>query len=476
MNWLKPVAILAVALMASAAAADNAALDRYVDGLFHRSGLPGIAVAVVEGDGPAYARGFGDDGKGGAVTPDTPFILGSTSKAFTALAILQLSEAGRLKLDDPAARYLPGFLRASGAARRITVRMLLNQVSGLSHEAGDQPVTSAGESGPAAIRHFALGLDANALDRAPGASFEYSNANYVVLGAIVEAASGQTYRDYLRDHVFKPLGMTHSRAFEAGELAHGHKQFFGVNYVADLPYPESFVPAGFIVSTANDLAKYIAAQMPGSAHARELGLSDAGIALWHKGTAAMDPDNKAHYAMGWVTDTFNGLPVVWHNGDTGVFSSEFAMDMNHRRAVIVLADGSGWLASEYLHEITSGILNRAAGHAPRDDSGIHRLILAIYLAVMAVPLIQLALLWLMRKRRPGLFGRIWPVTLHLAFAAGLIVALPRLIFGIPFAELFTSFPDMAAAAILSGVLAVVALVHAIRSAASPRSTASAAAV
>ena len=474
MTWLKrAAAILALALTTSAIAADKAATDRYAAGVFLRSGLPGVVVAVVEADRIAYASGFGDDGRGGAVTPDTPFILGSTSKAFTALAILQLSEAGRLKLDDPAAHYLPGFLQNSDAAHRVTIRMLLNQVSGLSHESGDQPVIDAGERGPAAIRHFALALDAGALNRAPGSSYEYSNANYVVLGAIVETVSGQSYPDYMRDRIFKPLGMTHSRAFEAGNLARGHKQFLGMNYVSDLPYPDSFVPAGFIVSTANDLAKYIAAQLPGAATARKLGLSDDGIALWHKGAAAMDPDGKAHYAMGWVTDTFNGLPVVFHNGDTGVFSSEFAMDMNNRRAVIVLADGSGWLSGEYLHELTSGILNQAAGHAPRDDSGIHRLILGIYLAVLAVPLIQFALLWLMRRRRPSLFGRIWPVTLHAAFSAGLIVALPRLVFGIPFAELFTSFPDMAAAAILSGVCAVIALVQAMRSAASPRSTASA---
>ncbi len=482
MTWLKTAgAVLALALgYAAPAAADTAAADSFTTDLFHRSGLPGLAVAEIADGRTVYARGFGDDGKGGAVTPDTPFILGSTSKAFTALAILQLSEAGRLRLDDPAARYLPGFLHGSDAAHRITLRMLLNQVSGISHEAGDQPVVEAGERGPGAIRHWALALDGGALKREPGASYEYSNANYVVLGAIVEAVSGQTYAAYLRDHIFQPLGMTHSRAFEAGDLARGHKQFLGIGYVSDLPYPDSFVPAGFIVSTASDLTKYIAAQMPGSPDARKLGLSDAGIALWHKGAVAMDPEGKAHYAMGWVTDSFNGLPVVFHNGDTGVFSSEFAMDMNHRRAVIVLANGSYWLAGEYLHELTSGILNREAGHAPRDDSGIHRLILIIWLAILAVPLIQLVALRLMRRRKASLLGRLWPLALHAAAAAGLLVALPRLFFGIPFAELFTSFPDLAAAAILSGIAAAFAIVQAIRAqprdSASPLSTASAAGV
>lgn len=484
MTWLKAAGAglaLALAIAAPAFAADIAAIDRYTAEVFQRSGLPGLAVAAIEGDRIVYAKGFGDDGRGGAVTLDTPFILGSTSKAFTALCILQLAEAHRLDLDDLASRYLPGFLHGSGAAQRITLRMLLNQVSGISHEAGDQPVWNAGESGPAALRHAALALDAASLNRKPGESYEYSNANYVVLGAIVESVSGQSYAAYIDAHVFRPLGMTHSRAVEAGPLARGHKQFFGVNYVSDLPYPQSFVPVGFIVSTARDLATYLAAQLPGSADARKLGISDAGIALWHKGTVAMDPDGKAHYAMGWVTDNFNGLPVVFHNGDTGVFSSEFVLDIRNRRAVVALSDGSGWLSGEYLHEIASGIVNQLVGKAPRNDAGIHRLILAIYLAVLAAPLLQFAVLWLMRGRKVGWFGRLWPLALNGVFATALIFFLPRGIFGIPFTELFTSFPDMAWAAILSGAAAVLAVLQAFRAQrkarpASPLSTASASAV
>ena len=465
MNWLTSAAAilaLAIGLAAPASAADKATIDRYTEHLFQRSGLPGLAVVVVHDDATFYARGFGVDGNGGMVTPDTQFILGSTSKSFTALAILQLAEAGRIRLDYPAIRYLPGFLSGTPASSHITIRMLLNQVSGISSEAGDQPVTGAGEGGPNAIRDFALGLNATSIDRAPGESYEYSNANYIVLGAIIEAVSGAHYADYLRVHVFVPLGMAHSQATQAPGLARGHKQFFGQNYVSDLPYPQSFVPAGFIVSSANDLAKYLAAQLPGSASARRLGLSDAGIALWHKGVAAMDSEGKSHYAMGWVTDTFNGVPVVWHNGDTGVFRSQFTLEPKGRWGVVLLANGSGWLPQQYQQEISSGIVNMQVGRTPRDDTSIHRLVLGIYCAVLAVPLLQLLALWLMRKRKPGWFGRLWPLALHGLAAAGMLLELPRMLFGIPLTELLTSFPDMATAAILSGVLAVVAVAQALR--------------
>lgn len=447
---------------AFAAQADKAAIDRYTENLFRRSGLPGLAVVVVHGDATFYARGLGADGNGGKVTTETPFILGSTSKSFTALGILQLAEKRRLKLDDPASRYLPGFLDGTLASRRITIRMLLNQVSGISHEAGDQPVADAGETGPRAIRDFALGLNAASLDRAPGQSYEYSNANFIVLGAVIEAVSGETYAGYLHVHVFVPLGMMRTEAAQVPGLARGHKQFLGMNYVSDLPYPPGFVPAGFIVSSANDVAKYLAAQLPGSKAARDLGLSDAGIALWHKGAASMDSENKAHYAMGWVTDTFNGVPVVWHNGDTGVFSSEFTLEPKGRWGVVVLSNGSGWLPQEYLQEISSGIVNIESGRAPRDDTRIHRLVLALWCAVLGVPLLQLLALWLMRRRKTGWLGRLWPVVLHTLAAAGMLIALPRLLLGIPFMEMLTSFPDMAGAAILSGVFAAASLVQAMR--------------
>jgi CubicO group peptidase (beta-lactamase class C family) len=439
--------------MVATASAQSADIDLYTEGLFARSGLPGLAVAVVQGDRVAYVRGFGDDGNGGAVTADTPFILGSTSKSFTALAILQLAESGRLKLDAPVSAYLPEFMKG---ARTITVRMLLNQTSGISGEAGDQPVVDAGESGPDAIRHWASALREEALDRTPGESYEYSNANFVVLGAIVEAASGEAYAQYLQAHIFAPLGMTHSRATLPGPLSRGHKKFFGVNYVSDLPYPESFVPCGFIISTAADIAKYLSAQLPGSANARALGISDAGIALWHKGVAPMDPAGKGHYAMGWATDTFNGVPVIWHSGDTGVFSSEFTLEPKGRWGVVVLSDGSGWLSSDYLQEISSGTVNKLDGRTPRDDTAIHRIILAVYVAVIAIPLLQLLALWAMRNRKRGWFRQTWPVLLHGIVAALMLTALPRMLFGIPLSELVTSFPDMGAAAIASGVLALTA--------------------
>lgn len=458
------------AAMPDSPAPDFTNIDAYIGNLFNRSHLPGMAVAIVRNDRAAYVRGFGEARRGSPVRQDTLFILGSTTKSFTALATLQLVDAGKLRLDDPVGRVLPGFLHGAPAAQHITIRSLLNQTSGLSEAAGDEPVWSAGEAGPNAIRDWVAGLDASALDRSPG-SFEYSNANYVVLGALIERASGLTYAQYMQQHVFAPLQMTdtHASLAEADtrRLARGHKQFLGVNFESDLPYPTSFVPAGYMITSAKDLEKYISAQLPGSPNAAALGLSAASLALWHEGSAPMDGGamgrgSTKYYAMGWITATFNGVPVVAHPGDTDVSSSEFVLVPRENWGVIVLADGSGWLSSDYLHEIASGIVSKLVGREPRDDTRVHRIVLTIYLAVMAVPFIQLLALWKWRNRGATLFGRLWPVGLHVGAALGLIVWLPRLLFGIPFTELLVSFPDMGYAAVGSGVVALAALALALR--------------
>ena len=114
------------------------AIDAYVAGQLRRLNIPGAALAIVEGDRIVHLRGFGQARPGGAApTPQTPFALGSTTKSFTALAVMQLVEAGKVELDAPVQRYLPWFQVADPqASAQMTVRHLLNQTSGMSALAG----------------------------------------------------------------------------------------------------------------------------------------------------------------------------------------------------------------------------------------------------------------------------------------------------------------------------------------------------
>jgi CubicO group peptidase (beta-lactamase class C family) len=127
-----------VAQPAPTAAPDVAAIDSYIADEMRAQPIPGMALGIVQGDQIVYLKGFGvADPSGRAITPQTPFPIGKLSKAFTALAVMLLVEAGKIELDTPVQRYIPWFHVADAAASaQITVRHLLNQIRGLSHAAG----------------------------------------------------------------------------------------------------------------------------------------------------------------------------------------------------------------------------------------------------------------------------------------------------------------------------------------------------
>ena len=183
------------------------AMDAYVEAQMKHLNIPGAALAIVEGDTITHLRGFGKARPGGeAPTPQTPFFIGSLTKSFTALAIMQLVEYGKIELDAPVRRYLPWFRLADlKASSQITVRHLLNQTSGLPMLLGMANLDDTADR-PDATERQVRGLSTLKLNRAVGSKFEYSNLNYNVLGLIVEAASGESYAAYIQKHVFTPLG------------------------------------------------------------------------------------------------------------------------------------------------------------------------------------------------------------------------------------------------------------------------------
>ena len=175
-----------------------AAIDRFVAQALHADRVPGAALAIVHGDSIVHLRGFGLASDGRAITGDTPFVIGSMSKTFTAIAIMQLVEQGRIALDAPVQRYLPWFHVAdSAASHTITVRQLLLHTSGIPTAApratdDDRTLTS-----------HVRALQQVSLAAAPGTAHRYASPNYLVLGAIVEAVTGSSYAAYL------PVSYTH---------------------------------------------------------------------------------------------------------------------------------------------------------------------------------------------------------------------------------------------------------------------------
>src|SRR6266487_539907 len=184
---------------------DFDSVDTYIRTRMKELGIPGAALVIVQGDHIVHLKAFGvADASGRPVTPQTPFFTGSTGKSFTALAIMQLVEAGKVNLDTPVQTYLPWFRVADAeASKRITVRQLLNQVSGLPNSIGEKQVANRDLS-DSAIENNVRALANIELSAAPGEHYDYSNANYVTLGMIIQAVSGQSYETYIQEHIFQP--------------------------------------------------------------------------------------------------------------------------------------------------------------------------------------------------------------------------------------------------------------------------------
>src|SRR5262249_11660805 len=163
-----------------------------------------------------------------------------------------------------------------------------------------------------------------ALTAPPGATYQYSNCNYQVLGAIVQAVSGTSFEAYLQTHVFDPLGMTHTYTSKSDAVANGltigHRTIFGRAFAFDEPLPRGAVPSGFIISNARDMSHYLFAQLNGGRWGDVSILSPAGIAELHRGAAQVGSSD-VYYAMGWNAGSIDGMPAVWHGGDTFGYQS-----------------------------------------------------------------------------------------------------------------------------------------------------------
>lgn len=186
---------------------DPAAVAAAVETFRRRTGAPGVSVAIRWPDGTVwtFASGLADVAAGRAVTAATPFAIGSVTKTFTAALVLELVGEGRLGLDEPIANWLP----ERNLPKGITVRMLLDHTSGLGDPFLVTAVDRQLRADPSAVWTPERFLAALPKPRfAPGKGWFYSNANYVVLGLLVERVSGRPYGELLRSTLLEPLGLS----------------------------------------------------------------------------------------------------------------------------------------------------------------------------------------------------------------------------------------------------------------------------
>ncbi|WP_412060783.1 serine hydrolase domain-containing protein [Rubrivirga sp. IMCC45206] len=227
----------------------------------------GVVLIAKDGE-PVVERAFGwaDRARGERVTPETRFNVGSINKELTAVAVLQLAARGAVDLDAPIGAVLDGF--PEGIADAVTVRHLLQHRSGWGHY-WDHPVFVAREAELTEIGDYLAFIRTIPLDFAPGAREQYSNVGYEVLGAIVEAASGQRYADYVAAHVTGPAAMTDARTATHGAPGHA-TPYLGAGYGRPAPIAKHGTAAGGGYATARDLLRFQAALTDGRLLTREM--------------------------------------------------------------------------------------------------------------------------------------------------------------------------------------------------------------
>jgi CubicO group peptidase (beta-lactamase class C family) len=337
------------------------------------SGLaPGLAVAVSIGDWVVYSQGFGvaDASSGRAVDDATAFYIASTTKALTATAVVLEAGKGRIDLDAPIDRYIPGLeFKAPMDAHRVTVKQFLTMTDGLE------------DGGPVLVRtaytgDFTIPLLIRLLaDYGPargGTAFDYDNLPYNILGMVLDPKSEEGWKDVVQRDVLDPLRMTGTSArvstLDPGRIAFPHVLVPGPRW-RRTPLAKrdaNMHAAGGHFATAGDLARFVAAHASGGLVDGRRVFPQAAIALTHAKHADQDrnygPIHRFGWGYGWDLGTWQGRTIVHRFGGFTGYHSHASFEPGSQVGVVVLVNGDG-PASAAADILATYIYDRLLGRA-----------------------------------------------------------------------------------------------------------------
>ena len=308
-----------------------ALVDAHLDGLEEQGLFSGVVLIAHEGE-IVLLRAMGPMNEDGDLNnTDTRFALASTSKMFTAAAVVQLADQGLLDLDDPVSMYLPDYPEAM--IQGVTVRHLLTHTSGLGSffYSDIQPLTTIDQMLLVPIEPPAF---------APGADYRYSNGGFVLLGGVIERVSGQTFWDYLDEHIFRPAGMESTGAFAPDDLpdntAYGLVyQRLGVRVSNASILPARPGPAGDFYTTAEDMLRFATAlqdnTLIGPEFTEEMFTPAVSTDIVLSGATV-------EYGLGYTISTSGYGVRIGHGGGFPGISSWFAMYPDLGYTVVILSN------------------------------------------------------------------------------------------------------------------------------------------
>ncbi len=382
---------LLLCFAALAEAAPPRGFEQRVEKLRTDYGVPGVTIAIVEKGQPTLARGWGvrEIGTNQPVGPDTIFATGSTGKAFTVAALATLIDQGKIKWDDKVIDHMPDFrMWDPWVTREMTIRDLLVHRSGLGLGAGDLLfVPNSTLSRKETVRRIRYIKPATSFRSA----YAYDNILYMAAGQLIEEVTGETWEQYVRRHIFQPLGMNHSTVSDTEfqsrpDRGHPHSRSGGaiVGTGTQKLLDESATlaanaaPAGGLAISANDMTRWLLTQLghgkiPDSD--RRLFSEEQSTQMWAPVTVQPIADYPAQfdatepnfylYGLGWNVQDYRGAKLIWHGG--AVFGSLAAVallpDQNVGLFVAVNSE-DGEMVRGLLYDLLDHYLDQPAGQWP----------------------------------------------------------------------------------------------------------------
>lgn len=338
--------VFAVFTLPSYALSDeqSAAIQTLLDDACRISGVPGISISVIEGDETFFfSSGYANREEALPANETTLFELASVSKAFTGMGILLLEEQGLLSMDDPIDKYLPWLsFRYKGESvdmSSMTLYNFLHHTSGITN--GKHGVRIPEGNTPDMLQKTIEALLDSELTFSPGERYEYGTINYDVLALVIELVSGQRFEDYMKEKVFEPLGLHNTflysnEAKATGNMAQGYRTSFFVTTPYNALEYGGNKAAGYIISSARDMARWMSIQMGIIQDIPEA--FRRVIAKSHEGNISVSDVHGMYYAAGWEINT--DQTFIRHAGGNPNFSTNVYLFPKEQVAICLLSNSA----------------------------------------------------------------------------------------------------------------------------------------
>jgi CubicO group peptidase (beta-lactamase class C family) len=316
--------------------------EAWMQGQMSYRGLPGVAVGVVHDQELVWARGFGYANleTKTAVTPKTPFRMASHTKLFTATAVMQLRDAGKLALHEPVGRHLPWFQVRAAAAddRPITIEQLLTHGSGLPREAASPYWVTFEFPSSEEVRRVVPTQEAA---YPPETRWKYSNLAFTLAGMVVEAVSGEPWAAYVERHILKPLAMRDSsidRQVEGLATGYGRRMPDGSRKLMPFMNTRGIGPAAGLTSTVEDMARFVSLQFrTGKAGGSQI-LSGATLREMHR-VRMLENNWRRGNGIGFAVSRVKDKTYIGHGGSLAGYKTHTLIQLDDKVGVVVLSNG-----------------------------------------------------------------------------------------------------------------------------------------